>query len=951
MTTVGRRLTLAACLALAACTAQCHSDRSSALLELVPGLTPEVAAHLVNDSPERFLEFARRVEYPVLREAMFALRTAPPSTPETEFLRVEMLLAPYRTCVANALVEVHAIRTALSGLERYDRCSTPQRIAIKEILHEMGAFYATHSAPVETRAALLADLLERASVYSDALNISDLYGVYASFLGQLDRPGDMPRYLERGIKIAVHHDDTGMACQLLGTLGWHYQHSDLTAMRGAWDQALDYARQSNSWQEARILALYANYYHRRRGQLAIARDLLIEAQDRCRALGATEAELRYLIETMRFLADLNCWEEVGSNMERASRIAAQVFPRMRTEEAELEGARLQVLRAQHAAATGQCDRAGALALEVAGRASRWSLGPQRTARLQLQAARALSECGSYSESRLLLERGMKNCREFSMQEFLDDYSIELASTYAALDSFVACEQILAANSFELGSKHAIRSATLRLKIAMARNDRPTAFVHLRDGLQRLDDMERRLGASAEAYIAISANDELRRLAHEFLGPTSAAAGYAFEMRWRTPLTRRARFDDVPASGPEFITLLAAEARRAADRLAKRGAVHCVFDVHEAETIRYFASASGFTKQVIEVSSTEMNALVQKASTFTPVSASTGEVVSPAGLRTLAKLLLPELASNVRLFLTTANGCLVRLQFQTLNLADSSYVPLIQQMDVAALRFWNEAKAARGDSALVVVEPAFAPSLRRRHSILAEPLPLSRVESKRAMEFLSGSVLLTGPSATKQQVLRRGKRARILYFAGHMLQDPELPYLTFIPMGQPALGHDDDSYLEVADVRSVDLSRCGLVVLSSCASGAPYASGDIVAPSMAEAFLDAGARAAVSTAWPVRDEAAARVMTQFIQFYAQAGEGDPIRPLCNAQRALAAETHDPSIWANYSIQVTHLERHNKPLRLMTTGLDVVAERFSKAKPTPAVVMGLAANAGRRCRAPR
>jgi CHAT domain-containing protein len=329
-------------------------------------------------------------------------------------------------------------------------------------------------------------------------------------------------------------------------------------------------------------------------------------------------------------------------------------------------------------------------------------------------------------------------------------------------------------------------------------------------------------------------------------------------------------------------------------------------VREATTVRTVASSAGFATDEIAIAAAELSSWVQQASHFA-ASPSASEAADWSGAaRTLAELLLPVTVSNARLLLTTANGCLARLQFETLNRSDSDYVPLIQQMDVATLRFWNPEPLTRGDSCLVVVEPTFAASLRRRHADLEEPIPLSRAEADHARRQLSGSILLTGSSATKQQVVPRWERARVLYFAGHMLQDPELRYLTFIPMGQPPVGQEDDSYLEVADVRNADLSHCELVVLSSCASGAPYASGDVVAPSMAEVFLDAGARAAVSTAWPVRDEAAARLMTQFIQYYAQSGEADPIRSLCDAQRTLAVETRDPSIWANYSIHVTRLE---------------------------------------------
>jgi CHAT domain-containing protein len=110
-------------------------------------------------------------------------------------------------------------------------------------------------------------------------------------------------------------------------------------------------------------------------------------------------------------------------------------------------------------------------------------------------------------------------------------------------------------------------------------------------------------------------------------------------------------------------------------------------------------------------------------------------------------------------------------------------------------------------------------------------------------------------------------------------------------------------LDLVDVRSADLSRCQLVVLSSCGSGASYLSGRLSAPSLAEAFLQAGARAVISTSWSVADDDGSRVMHAFAEKYASSK--DPISALGEARRQLIKDEAPPHVWAAYSILVAGL----------------------------------------------
>ena len=71
---------------------------------------------------------------------------------------------------------------------------------------------------------------------------------------------------------------------------------------------------------------------------------------------------------------------------------------------------------------------------------------------------------------------------------------------------------------------------------------------------------------------------------------------------------------------------------------------------------------------------------------------------------------------------------------------------------------------------------------------------------------------------------------------------------FLPLARDSSGLDESNYLDIEDIRSADLSRCRLVVLSSCGSGVGYMTGRISIPSLAEGFVQAGASAVVHTSW-------------------------------------------------------------------------------------------------------
>ena len=92
------------------------------------------------------------------------------------------------------------------------------------------------------------------------------------------------------------------------------------------------------------------------------------------------------------------------------------------------------------------------------------------------------------------------------------------------------------------------------------------------------------------------------------------------------------------------------------------------------------------------------------------------------------------------------------------------------------------------------------------------------------------------------------------------------------------------------------------MLAGCASGRPYVTTDAEAPSLGDAFIDAGAAMVVETAWRVQDVAAEPIMTDFNRRWAAAGI-DPARALNDAVRGAlhgANGVRHPFHWAAYSV---------------------------------------------------
>jgi hypothetical protein len=274
-------------------------------------------------------------------------------------------------------------------------------------------------------------------------------------------------------------------------------------------------------------------------------------------------------------------------------------------------------------------------------------------------------------------------------------------------------------------------------------------------------------------------------------------------------------------------------------------------------------------------------------------------------RAIARTLLPrsvlEQPTLQRLYLSAA-GPLTALPFEALDIGlASDYEPLASRVEVAMVRAC--APRSRPSSRVVVVAaPAVSPQDRARYPELV-PLAEATQEAETVGRLWPEARVLVGSNATKAAVLSAWRSAGVIDVAAHLVPVPQIPYYDFIPLA-PDSGRSEAPLIEVTDVRRLDLSRCALVVLSTCASGVPYVANERVGPSMADAFLDAGAHAVLRTLRSVSDREARAFVETFLQEWRDDG-GDAVAAAHAARIRLLRSSSGfgtPREWAAWSVAV-------------------------------------------------
>ncbi len=196
---------------------------------------------------------------------------------------------------------------------------------------------------------------------------------------------------------------------------------------------------------------------------------------------------------------------------------------------------------------------------------------------------------------------------------------------------------------------------------------------------------------------------------------------------------------------------------------------------------------------------------------------------------------------------------------------------------------TRAVSAPRDPALIVGDP-----LRGD----ATALPAAWAEAASIARLYSGATLLTGRQATVRNFVDAAPRCALIHYAGHARDSREAGGT--MVLASSADGHD---LLTEADIAALHLQRAPLVVLAACSTLRGEAEHIEGMPSIARAFLAAGAPAVAGTLWNVSDDDAARLFESFHRHLRTSR--DPALALAFAQRDVLSHSRSavhPSAWA-------------------------------------------------------
>jgi CHAT domain-containing protein len=186
--------------------------------------------------------------------------------------------------------------------------------------------------------------------------------------------------------------------------------------------------------------------------------------------------------------------------------------------------------------------------------------------------------------------------------------------------------------------------------------------------------------------------------------------------------------------------------------------------------------------------------------------------------------------------------------------------------------------------------------------------------------------LLGLEATRARLLALDlSRYRFIHIATHAHVDARDPQLSALVLGS----YDVDGNLVDGAVRVADLSQqrlsAAVAVFSACDTALGREAPGEGLLGISSTVLARGARAVVASLWPVSDEIAARLMTEFYRHLLRESMSAPAA-LGAAMRSVVSRdgSTDPSLWAAFQVSVVALDpgpaiRNGDPSKLAgTTG---------------------------------
>jgi CHAT domain-containing protein len=786
----------------------------------------------------------------------------------------------------------------------------------------------TSLTPAEKIEILTAMIPQAATCNHPAL-IGQIYSDISDYYSEIDKNLQL-EYLHRSIAEYQRSDYANMLCQLYGVIGtFHASAGRVDSALYYYDTGLRLAHERRfPYQAARIISFLSILYQEQ-GRLALAHRLQKEAIEVCRRYKGGEAEFRFVMMLVDFYTDLGCWDVASRLLQSAA-----VFDVSDPETvADFNSLRYHTTRARLLIRENKIDEAESQFSALLPRTRLMGRRNHYPVTLYWWSEDLLSH-GLPGKAIPRIREGIDYCRKRNLPELKIRFYLLLAVAYykqsdyssatAALDDF----ERHAAKLPDIPTQARVAHDALRIRLAMANGLRSEAIDKATTAYARLRDFVRGGDASSHGYIWLNSCADLRAAIHEVLR-NNPETGYGFEMCWQSLYAELGRWtrqqisksDRATASGYQDGSTIIERCNTMADsalsRLAKTDGKHLVYVNLENETWLFTADSRGVRLDSIRTTTSELRRQVADAWAQMSRRPSVGVKTTPRplvrSLFDLARLLLPPTdpdyrseTPGLRTVYITADDFLGMIPFEALNLATADeYVPLLQRYDVAYTRSLgtNDFPEVPIDG-LVVSDPLLSPAIQRRLG-LEHDLTGARREAETIRRQFPGFQSLTGASCSKVRLLSLWEDTEFLFISTHFLQDPDLSYLTLLPLASPpSVAELGKIALDVEDIRRADLSGCRLAVLSGCSTGAPYVSRFNFGPGFGDAFIDAGVGQVMQTFWDVEDEATGELISDFVTRWRNTGVS-PLRALCETRRDRmedAGKIRHPNDWASFSIKL-------------------------------------------------
>ena len=174
----------------------------------------------------------------------------------------------------------------------------------------------------------------------------------------------------------------------------------------------------------------------------------------------------------------------------------------------------------------------------------------------------------------------------------------------------------------------------------------------------------------------------------------------------------------------------------------------------------------------------------------------------------------------------------------------------------------------------------------------KPLPGTEKEAK-AIALLLQTQAITGSNGTKEVIVKKMPKARIIHLATHGLVDNDRGLGSAIAL---ASSGNDNGLLTAEEILNLNLNA-ELGVLSACDTGRGRLTGDGVI-GLSRSFISAGVPSVIVSLWAIPDSPTAGLMTKFYENLMQ--NSDKAQALRQAMLMTMQQDPHPSNWAAFTL---------------------------------------------------